>query len=108
MCAALRKTDRRGRAAVPRTFALTLRWRRRRDEPFAILLICSYQGELCGGACLRGLTGLALDDFVRVLDALALVGFRLLHAADLGRDFTDALLVDARHRDDVLIDSDVD
>ncbi len=41
------------------------------------------------------LAGLATNELVGVADALALVGLRRTQGADLGRDLTDELLVDA-------------
>lgn len=48
-----------------------------------------------------GLTFLADDDFIVILDTLALVGFRLTNRADVCCDLTDFLLVDALNRDTV-------
>src|SRR5215212_8853163 len=62
------------------------------------------------GLFARGLTGLAPNHFVRVLDALALVGIGLAETADLGRGLSDFLLVNAGDGDVAAlgIDSDVD
>src|SRR6476661_6991146 len=95
MCLFDRKTARRGRAALPRTFLRTRRWRRS-------LATCRF----CIAACfqlsrrlLRRLAGLAQHALVGVADALALVRLGLADLADVGGHLADELLVEALHRD---------
>src|ERR1051325_1442114 len=97
----LRNTARRGRSLVPRTF----RRIRSRIRPRASTLCLALSMLL---ACC--LSGLPPNDFVRVLDALALVGIGLAEAADLGRNLSDFLLVDAGDGDvtGLGVDGDVD
>src|ERR1051325_5557470 len=97
----LRNTARRGRSLVPRTF----RRIRSRIRPRASTL-CLARSMLL--ACC--LSGLPPNDFVRVLDALALVGIGLAEAADLGRNLSDFLLVDAGDGDvtGLGVDGDID
>src|SRR5690349_14360496 len=73
-----RKTTSRGRSAVPRTFARTRRWRRRR----ASLTVR-----------LGTLTDLSPHVLPFVADALALVGLGRANLADLGGRLADHLLV---------------
>src|SRR5690349_13358684 len=73
-----RKTVRRGRSAVPRTFARTRRCRRRR----ASLTVR-----------LGTLAHLSADVLSLVADSLALVGLGRAHLADLGGRLADHLLV---------------
>src|SRR5215472_13541148 len=73
-----RKTTRRGRSAVPCTFARTRRWRRRR----ASLTVR-----------LGTLAHLPADVLAFVADALALVRLRWAHLADLGGRLADHLLI---------------
>src|SRR5690606_6473356 len=64
------------------------------------LSVCPATRWMRAARTALGLLGfLANDDFVGVLHALALVGLRRTHGADLGRDFADALLVSALHQD---------
>src|SRR5262245_27365019 len=79
-----RKTTRRGRSAVPCTFARTRRWRRRR----ASLTVR-----------LGTLTHLPADVLALVPDALALVRLGRAHLADLGGRLADHLLVRSLHGD---------
>src|SRR6266511_3226338 len=85
MCRLERKTARRGRSAVPRTFLRTRRWRRPRASRLVIVMLGS----------LRALPRLAADVLVDVADALALVRLGLADLADVGRHLTDELLVGA-------------
>src|SRR6476619_525487 len=75
-----RKTVRRGRSAVPRTFARTRRWRRRRPSLTVRL---------------GTLADLSPHVLALVADALALVGLGRAHLADLGGRLPDDLLVRA-------------
>src|SRR3569623_2181063 len=82
MCLPERNTDRRGR--VP---WVVRRWRLR-DWRFlkravVILLLLAF---------------LAADIFTFIANTLALIGLRRTPGADLGRNLSDQLLVDARHR----------
>src|SRR2546421_5122054 len=90
MCLLERNTARRGRAAVPRTFLRTRRWRRSR----ATCRFC-----ISASALLRRLAGLAQHALVDVADALALVRLGLADLADVGGHLADQLLVEAAHRD---------
>src|SRR3569833_2207171 len=83
MCLPERNTDRRGRSD------LTPMWWRVRDwrflkRAFVILLLLAF---------------LAADILAFIAHALALIGLRRTPGADLGRNLTDQLLVDARNRD---------
>src|SRR5688572_16524662 len=60
-----------------------------------------------GATAGEGLTGLADDVLIQVLDALAVVRLRGTLAADLGRDLADHLLVGAADLDAVLGDLDL-
>src|SRR5690348_12788382 len=73
-----RKTTRRGRSAVPRTFARTRRWRRSRASLTATL---------------GTLADLSPHVLAFVADALALVRLGRAHLADLGGRLADHLLV---------------
>src|SRR3954469_17987131 len=73
-----RKTTRRGRSAVPCTFARTRRWRRRRASLTVRLGTLAY---------------LAPHVLTFVADALALVRLGRAHLADLGGRLADHLLV---------------
>src|SRR5215471_15076127 len=79
-----RKTARRGRSAVPCTFARTRRWRRMR----ASLTVR-----------LGTLADLSADVLALVADALALVRLGRTHLADLGGGLPDHLLVGALDED---------
>src|SRR5262245_39750772 len=92
MCLLERKTARRGRAAVPRTFLRTRRWRRS-------LATCRFCIFVSLPALLRRLAGLAQHALVDVTDALALVGLGLADLADVGGHLANELLVEALHRD---------
>src|SRR6266508_4018724 len=85
MCRLERKTARRGRSAVPRTFLRTRRWRRPRASRLVIVMLGSF----------RALPRLAADVLVDVADALALVRLGLADLADVGRHLADELLVGA-------------
>src|SRR5260221_13655039 len=87
MCEALRYTDRRGRAPSPET---RLRMRRRRIARRSSLLCCPLM--LCRPRCLTGLT---TDVPTLVLHALALVGLGRTETADVRRDLSDEVLVEA-------------
>src|SRR6476620_4600019 len=73
-----RKTVNRGRSAVPRTFARTRRWRRRRPSLTVRL---------------GTLADLSPHVLALVADPLALVGLGRAHLADLGGRLADHLLV---------------
>src|SRR5262245_45894705 len=94
MCLLDRNTARRGRAALPRTFLRTRRWRR----SLATCRFCMVAPSLFS-ALLRRLAGLAQHALVDVADALALVGLGLADLADVGGHLADELLVEALHRD---------
>src|SRR5215831_7158172 len=79
-----RKTARRGRSAVPCTFARTRRWRRRR----ASLTVR-----------LGTLADLSANVLALVADALALVRLGWTHLADLRSRLTDHLLVGSLDED---------
>src|SRR5262245_31716178 len=87
MCLFDRNTARRGRAAVPRTFLRTRKWRRLRASTLWSVIVST--------SSLRRLAGLAEDALVGVADALALVGLGLADLADVGRHLADELLVGA-------------
>src|SRR5262245_43703363 len=91
MCLLDRNTDRRGRAAVPRTFLRTRKWRRLRASTLWSVIVST--------SSLRRLAGLAEDALVGVADALALVRLGLADLADVGRHLADQLLVGTQHRD---------
>src|SRR5215510_6827287 len=93
MCLLERKTARRGRCALPRTFLRTRRCRR--------VLATGFVWLIARSSSLRRLAGLAQDALVDVPDPLALVGLGLADLADVGRDLADQLLVDALHGDAV-------
>src|SRR5690606_4283960 len=114
-CWPVRSTDRRGTPSL-RMCARVERARRRR-APF-LMLMCfdlveaeGWSGPLPWSAAavagfrgktrvrLRLLGFLAADDFVGIRHALALARLRRAEGADLGRHFTDALLVGALHQD---------
>src|SRR4051812_31957369 len=83
-----RKTERRGRSAVPAIFP---RMRLRR-----LSRACSLVRFI---AASRPLSDLAQDDLARVADALALVRLRRPQTADVRRDLADGLLVAPPHDD---------
>src|SRR5713101_1333131 len=89
MCLLERKTARRGRSAVPRTFLRTRRCRR----SLATWRLCMTTSSL------RRLAGLAQHALVGVSDALALVGLGLADLADVGGDLAHELLVEASYGD---------
>src|SRR5438105_6463899 len=94
MCARERYTARRGRAFEPRTFSRTRSWRRIRPTS---RLFSAIPAPLSGlRADLAGLTRLAADALLGVLDALRLVRVRHAQRADLRGHLADELLVDAR------------
>src|SRR6188472_2738954 len=96
MCLFDRKTARRGRAALPRTFLRTRRWRR--SLATCRFCIAAYF-QPSSWRLLRRLAGLAQHALVDVADALALVRLGLADLADVGGHLTDELLVVALHRD---------
>src|SRR4051812_4902390 len=96
MCLLERKTAKRGRAAVPRTFFRTRRWRRSRASTLWSVIAW---GPSRSGASLRRLAGLAQDALVGVSDPLALVGLGLAELADVGGHLADELLVGTQHHD---------
>src|SRR5262245_5276110 len=100
MCLFERNTDRRGRAAVPRTFLRTRWWRRLRASTL-VSVISFYLRVSTSGvlASLRRLAGLAEHALVGVADALALVRLGLANLADVGCDLSDQLLVGPLDRD---------
>src|SRR3954471_4809295 len=79
-----RKTTRRGRSALPRTFARTRRWRRKRPSLTVRLGTLAY---------------FAPHVLALVADALALVRLRRAHLADLGGRLADHLLVGSLDED---------
>src|SRR5690606_37036772 len=89
MCRPVRWTDSRGREpARLRSVVRTRRRRRSNRESLAILLLLSFLAE---------------DVLAAILDALALVGFGLAPAPDLGSELADRLLVDSADLDRGLI-----
>src|SRR6266481_2306570 len=88
MCRPERKTLRRRRPPPLRAICVRTRRSRRAKRSvatrMAILLLLAF---------------LADDEFLLVLDALALVGLRLAEGADLGRNLADPLLVGTRNGD---------
>src|SRR4051794_16666201 len=84
-----RYTARPGRSAEPVTFERTRRGRRSRPCSLVFTAI----------AASRSLPDLALDDLVRVADALALVGLGRAPLADLGGGLADLVLAVAADDD---------
>src|SRR5262249_54473217 len=100
MCLFDRNTDRRGRAAVPRTFLRTRWWRRLRASTLcSVISRTSSVSTARVPSSLRRLAGLAEDALGGVADALALVGLGLADLADVGRDLPHELLVGPLDRD---------
>src|SRR5262245_30136298 len=100
MCLFDRNTERRGRAAVPRTFLRTRWWRRLRASTLcSVISLPLASRPLECLASLRRLAGLAQDALVGVADPLALVGLGLADLANVGRDLTHQLLVGPLDRD---------
>src|SRR5205809_1593095 len=99
MCDTLRKTLSRGRSLVP---AIRLRWRSwMRTRRSSLVLILMLLGS--------GLSGLLLQHFTGVAHALLLVRIGLAQPADVGRDLSDQLAIDAGHGEvRLLVDRDVD
>src|SRR4051794_3360726 len=99
MCDTLRNTLSRGRSLVPE---IRLRWRSwMRTRRSSLVLILMLLGS--------GLSGLLLQHFTGVADALLLVGIRFAQPADVRGDLADQLAVDARHGQvRLLVDRDVD
>src|SRR5262245_35425041 len=95
MCLFERNTDKRGRAAVPRTFLRTRWWRRLRASTLCSVIVSTSRVL----ASLRRLAGFAEDPLVGVADALALVRLGLANLADVGRDLPHQLLVVPLDRD---------
>src|SRR6476469_8913862 len=96
MCLFERNTDRRGRAAVPRTFLRTRKWRRLRASTlWSVISVYLWISTARVPASLRRLAGLAEDALVGVADALALVRLGLADLADVGRHLAHELLVEA-------------
>src|SRR4051812_15802596 len=103
----VRRTDRRGRAAVPTTFARTRRRRLRRRCSFVLTVMGAAPRTKTKSSCLkesRSDYSCALPDLpghvlALVADALALVGLRRALLADVGRDLADDLLGDALDHD---------
>src|SRR6476646_7137723 len=98
----LRKTARRGRAAVPATVRRIRAWRFCRAAPRLATCVIVFVPRPCGlllAADLAGLAGLAADVLAGVAHALALVRLGLAGGPDLGRDLADELLVDADDRE---------
>src|SRR3954454_13841410 len=96
MCLLERKTARRGRAAVPRTFLRTRRWRRSRASTLWSVIAW---GPSRSGASLRRLAGLAQHALVGVADPLSFVGSGLAYLADLRGPLADELLVVIEYAD---------
>src|SRR5215203_342877 len=95
-----RKTARRGRSAVPRTFLRTRACRRMRALRLSLaVMLMTRPSPSCSRRSLAGLAGLASDVLVAVAHALALVGLGLAQLADVGGHLADELLVDALDRD---------
>src|SRR5574341_802173 len=96
----LRKTDRRGRSARPRTARRTRAWRRCRvifaSAFFSMPLLLRLPAD---GA--PGFARLQPDPLARVPDTLALVGIWLADRADPRGDLADELLVDPGDTDAV-------
>src|SRR5688572_21724995 len=131
MCDTLRNTRSRGRSGVP---LIRLRWRSeiRFWRSFVVFIFIKSVSscQLPVASCLRclsgnwslvtgyfscdwllrsSLSGLLLEHFTRVADALLLVGVGLAHRADVGGHLADQLPVDAGHRDvRLLVDRDLD
>src|SRR3954468_16797725 len=113
MCLSLRNTLRRGFSALPNMFARDRNFRRSNRAALSLFLsamvslsqpseaslridasVDSHQALLrtCTG---ERLARLDLHDFAFVADALALVRLGLAHAAQLGGELTDGLLIGA-------------
>src|SRR4029453_12000667 len=102
MCLLDRNPGRGGRAAVPRTFLRTRKWRRLRASTLwsvISLYLWVSTSRVLAFPSLRRLAGLAQDALVGVADALALVGLGLADLADVGRHLADELLVGTLHGD---------
>src|SRR4029450_9433228 len=96
----LRNTRSRGRSGVP---LIRFRWRSE------ILLRRSLKVLIFMALLRPRLSGLLLQDFTGVTDALLLVRVRLAHLPDVGGDLADQLAVDAGDGHvRLLVDRDVD
>src|SRR6185436_12330963 len=100
MCDTLRNTRSRGRSGVP---LIRLRWRseiRLRRSLVVLIFMALLRPRL---------SGLLLQHFARVADALLLVGIGLPELADVRGDLSHELAVDARDGHvRLLVDRDVD
>src|SRR6185436_4450750 len=109
MCDTLRNTVRRGLSAVP---AMRFRMRnlmRSRRSSFVLILISAIRNPGSEIPLGSGLSGLLLQHFTRVANALLLIRVGLAQAAEVGGDLADQLPIDARHRDvRLLVDGDID
>src|SRR5438093_11892776 len=105
----LRYTESRGRSCEPSTFLRMCALRRSRSNCFFMFVEALITRlPSCGWYWRYPLRGpgfalLAADGFLRVLDALALVGLRRPQLADLGRHQPDAVLVGALYRQAVAL-----
>src|SRR6185436_3096025 len=104
MCLSLRNTARRGRAAVPPTFA-RMRWRIRLRVPSRSVCRC-----IAPPRSLRpGLAGLLPEPLAGVPDPLLLVDVRRTELPDGRRDLADLLAVDPGHGEPgLLVHGDLD
>src|SRR3989344_5264365 len=110
--------ERRGRASVPMTFARTRLCRLSLRICFLscipiyyfLFTVCCLLFAVRYLCCCRGglLTLLPTDDLCLVSNALAFVRFGLSHSAHLRRKLTNALLIRAGDRYDVLFNLDCD
>src|SRR5205814_47480 len=91
MCFDERKTESRGRGEALRAIRPRTRERRRSKRDFTCVVIALEPLLL--------LAFLAANGLGVVLDALALIGFRLAIAANDGRDLSDALAIGAGNAD---------
>src|SRR6185503_8560652 len=97
MCFAERNTDSRGRSVVPLTFLRIDAFRRRR---LSSLLLAMIVASSLRGA---GLADLAVNHFLEILDALALVGLGRADVADLRRGLAELLAIDPAQDHHVLV-----
>src|SRR5438067_3472937 len=81
-------------------------WIRSRRSAFVLIFIMSGPSWKSLRACLPRLL---LQDFARIADTLLFVRVRLAQTADVGRDLTDELSIDAGDREmRLLVDDDID
>src|SRR6476659_1320112 len=104
MCLALRKMARRGRSAVPSTRLRSELCRFLRASFLYLMLVSMIYLAAASATRRAGLADLALDVFLDVLDALALVRLGGAQLAHLGGRLAQQIAIGARERDAVLVD----